>query len=722
MNTTKREGNGMHGTNLIRSVDEKYKIQESTPRAVKSDKLLPKCSNSYLFQLIKTWDKGNRAVRERILQEFVASNQHATGPQLERELNNGASLFLTRISAWLRMTYLLGHDLALQLRAITVFIASASGNRFLTEFLEVGGILTVLEILTINQAKEMDRAEALNLLIKVSSNGRKYKEFICESYGVRQVTECLSRSRSEITQDYARNMMVQLGTGNPKFQMQVFKGLQSLLSSPAISPTSQQMAAQALRILLTSTANVPATLIDPAASLLRSQHMQVQYEGYELLLELVQRPNCQEPIMIILVAILRNVFETNTDESERHRGKDKPATITQWAGLSSEDQKEKERLTAGYVQQAYAAKLVGILIASSDEIAEKLIQYQVVSALLNVTANITHPESQKYATSNLIHLVDRFDYVAQALRDNMGSNFFDLLETKPDTFYRELNKEQIRYLRRNKIKIHSFNEAEKVINSDSESDSDEEGHKQKQHIHAFPSSMPKEEATKEVVEDTTVKQTQQSTVENDAKLQQQKILDSYEQNETAKAKVLMEDMYSPYQRGGNGPSFPGNKYAEQSGHVEKMQFESDLERFRVNNQVRRDLKTVFEPEFAPDTSKRMENIRNDTQLFSHEKMIKTIDQHLVATGVKTLISTEDQAMLMFGSDLQATNEDAESTDSESDILEDGSVHDLHEEHDEGLHDSEAALALKQFKESRGTAEADAATGTCTLKLKNRWTG
>ncbi|KAJ2997386.1 hypothetical protein HDV02_005583 [Globomyces sp. JEL0801] len=607
MNTTKREGNGMHGTNLIRSVDEKYKIQESTPRAVKSDKLLPKCSNSYLFQLIKTWDKGNRAVRERILQEFVASNQHATGPQLERELNNGASLFLTRISAWLRMTYLLGHDLALQLRAITVFIASASGNRFLTEFLEVGGILTVLEILTINQAKE------------------------------------------------------------------------------------------------TSTANVPATLIDPAASLLRSQHMQVQYEGYELLLELVQRPNCQEPIMIILVAILRNVFETNTDESERHRGKDKPATITQWAGLSSEDQKEKERLTAGYVQQAYAAKLVG------DEIAEKLIQYQVVSALLNVTANITHPESQKYATSNLIHLVDRFDYVAQALRDNMGSNFFDLLETKPDTFYRELNKEQIRYLRRNKIKIHSFNEAEKVINSDSESDSDEEGHKQKQHIHAFPSSMPKEEATKEVVEDTTVKQTQQSTVENDAKLQQQKILDSYEQNETAKAKVLMEDMYSPYQRGGNGPSFPGNKYAEQSGHVEKMQFESDLERFRVNNQVRRDLKTVFEPEFAPDTSKRMENIRNDTQLFSHEKMIKTIDQHLVATGVKTLISTEDQAMLMFGSDLQATNEDAESTDSESDILEDGSVHDLHEEHDEGLHDSEAALALKQFKESRGTAEADAAT-------------
>lgn len=57
-----------------------------------------------------------------------------------------------------------------------------------------------------------DRAEALRLLLAVASNGRKYKEFICESYGVRQVTECLSKSRAEVTQDYARNLLVQLGT------------------------------------------------------------------------------------------------------------------------------------------------------------------------------------------------------------------------------------------------------------------------------------------------------------------------------------------------------------------------------------------------------------------------------------------------------------------------------------------------------------------------------
>lgn len=89
------------------------------------------------------------------MREFISAMTNATGPQLEKELDNGASLFLTRISAWLRLTYLLGQDLVLQLKAVTVFVSAASGNRFLTEFLEVGGILTVLEIVTIPQAKEV---------------------------------------------------------------------------------------------------------------------------------------------------------------------------------------------------------------------------------------------------------------------------------------------------------------------------------------------------------------------------------------------------------------------------------------------------------------------------------------------------------------------------------------------------------------------------------------
>jgi hypothetical protein len=49
----------------------------------------------------------------------------------------------------------LGQNISLLLEAISVFVSSSSGNRFLGEFLEVGGILTILEILGIPQAKEV---------------------------------------------------------------------------------------------------------------------------------------------------------------------------------------------------------------------------------------------------------------------------------------------------------------------------------------------------------------------------------------------------------------------------------------------------------------------------------------------------------------------------------------------------------------------------------------
>jgi len=61
----------------------------------------------------------------------------------------------------------------------------------LEEFLEVGGVLTVVEILNVKQAKESDKTEALKLLISVASSGRQYKEIICEGYGLKFAVETI---------------------------------------------------------------------------------------------------------------------------------------------------------------------------------------------------------------------------------------------------------------------------------------------------------------------------------------------------------------------------------------------------------------------------------------------------------------------------------------------------------------------------------------------------
>ena len=41
----------------------------------------------------------------------------------------------------------------------------------------------MVEILSVKQAKDADKTEALKLLVCVASAGRQYKEIICECYG-----------------------------------------------------------------------------------------------------------------------------------------------------------------------------------------------------------------------------------------------------------------------------------------------------------------------------------------------------------------------------------------------------------------------------------------------------------------------------------------------------------------------------------------------------------
>ena len=119
------------------------------------------CERGRLQGMLRAWDGGSRGSRMRQLEDFVARCGDMTGPQLEADLESGASLLLARISSWLRLSYALGHSVALQLRAITVFVSASSGQRFLAEFVEVGGVATIIEIMSLPQLPEEDKQCAM---------------------------------------------------------------------------------------------------------------------------------------------------------------------------------------------------------------------------------------------------------------------------------------------------------------------------------------------------------------------------------------------------------------------------------------------------------------------------------------------------------------------------------------------------------------------------------
>jgi hypothetical protein len=81
---------------------------------------------------LTSWDRGNRHVRQIILQKFIAHFSSATEPELEREFANGASLFLVRVCAFTRLCAAEAKaDIALPLRVISVFVNAACGRRYM---------------------------------------------------------------------------------------------------------------------------------------------------------------------------------------------------------------------------------------------------------------------------------------------------------------------------------------------------------------------------------------------------------------------------------------------------------------------------------------------------------------------------------------------------------------------------------------------------------------
>lgn len=54
---------------------------------------------------LQEWDSAHKVARSHILDNFIKSNDGKTEPELELEFSQGGSLFLARLTAWLRMTY-----------------------------------------------------------------------------------------------------------------------------------------------------------------------------------------------------------------------------------------------------------------------------------------------------------------------------------------------------------------------------------------------------------------------------------------------------------------------------------------------------------------------------------------------------------------------------------------------------------------------------------------
>ncbi|XP_070260999.1 armadillo-like helical domain containing protein 1 isoform X1 [Myotis yumanensis] len=370
---------------------------------------------SRLLSFLQDWDNAGKAARSHILDNFIENNQGKTASELEQEFSQGASLFLVRLTTWLRLTYMTGSSLEKVLRSIGIFLTSVNSNRYLIEFLEVGGALTLLETLGMEKIKEEDKKESIKLLQVIANSGRKYKELICESYGVRSIAEFLAKSKSEETQEEVQVLLDSLLHGNPKYQNQVYKGLITLL--PSVSPKAQQLALQTLRCAQSIIGATHPSIVDCVLNVLRTMHLEVQYEAIELIKDLVNYDVC-EALLIGLVDLLTPPIP-ETSELQ-------PKILSDSTVLQLTSPHQPAAHLPAFLQQAAAAKAIGVLARGNTSLAEEMLRLRVVHSLMAAMGNVDHSNSQRQASLTLEYFVRIFPVVEEHVQKCMGQELYKL--------------------------------------------------------------------------------------------------------------------------------------------------------------------------------------------------------------------------------------------------------------------------------------------------------
>ncbi|XP_066232295.1 LOW QUALITY PROTEIN: armadillo-like helical domain containing protein 1 [Saccopteryx leptura] len=391
---------------------------------------------SRLLSFLQDWDNAGKATRSNILNNFIKTNQGKTAPELEQEFSQGASLFLARLTTWLRLTYMTGSCLEKLLRSIGIFLSAVSSNRYLTEFLEVGGVLTLLEILGLEKIKEEDKKQSIKLLQVIANSGRKYKELICESYGVRSIAEFLAKSKSEKTQEEVQVLFDSLVHGNPKYQNQVYKGLIALL--PSASPKAQQLSLQTLRTAQSIIGTTHPSIVAGVLNILRTMHLEVQYEAIELIKDLVNYDVCATLLKGLLDLLKPSVKETS---------KLQPKILD-----DSSDLQLTEHLPV-FLQQAAAAKAIRVLARSNTSLAEEMLHLHVVHSLMVAMGNTDHSNSQQQASLTLEYFVQMFPEVEEHVRRSMGEELYQLFLSNAKDLYMKIDSVQVDILANNKVDV-----------------------------------------------------------------------------------------------------------------------------------------------------------------------------------------------------------------------------------------------------------------------------
>ncbi|XP_023410412.1 armadillo-like helical domain containing protein 1 isoform X3 [Loxodonta africana] len=106
-----------------------------------------------------------------------------------------------------------------------------------------------------------------------------------------------------------------------------------------------------------------------------------------------------------------------------------------------------------FLQQAAAAKAIGVLARSNLSIAEELLHLRVVHSLMAAMGNTDHSNSQRLASLTLEYFVQMFPVVETHVRRSMGEELYNLFISNAGDLYTKMDSIQADILAANKVNV-----------------------------------------------------------------------------------------------------------------------------------------------------------------------------------------------------------------------------------------------------------------------------
>ncbi|XRA98420.1 armadillo-like helical domain containing protein 1 [Pycnococcus provasolii] len=376
------------------------------------------------------WDVGGRIIRVKMLRDFLKFGLGKTAAEIDRYCDNAASLFFARVNAYLRLTYLTNFEMSLQLNVVGIFLHAPGGERFVAQFIECGGVTTLLDILSMSSVSDGDKFVALNHLKSIAERGWNYSRVINEQDGASIAVAYMLGTATEPGQVLISSLVVELASNDSRCRLAIIEQL--LDATSATNPFAQLAAASAAhQLLVTSEDGVePQTILRKAAvaaaNLAATKLRKLERMAFELLTEVRRIQDGNLAIAQSLAEAIIDVGICDTTEFDELYAQASPGTENSTLNLDEEYEAHKAEMQRRAAAAHLLARHVEDVYTARDEEAINVLQSE--ETLLDVLSCMASKdmETKKAANSVLQALYEYARVTTQeVLKKLAGAEFFD---------------------------------------------------------------------------------------------------------------------------------------------------------------------------------------------------------------------------------------------------------------------------------------------------------